>query len=193
MTDANVFKAKAFDGRTTRDAFNSKRFDKKTAHDDFGIKSFNERSLSTGTVSIRLENGHSLVDLWTEYVGDGIDAESSHCRRMLFVDKAPEDWNTPRRFAWMPTVEPCASVLECGGSPPRCPPFGSGEAIPDNDSRIHRCNLQLGIIHRIGEWASQRFLKPMVTQSGFDTGDAATIDCHLAQHWNELELTDEPK
>jgi hypothetical protein len=76
MTDANVFKAKAFDGRTTRDAFNPKRFDETTARDDFGTKSFDERPLPTGTASIRLENGHSLVDLWTERAGVGTDVEA---------------------------------------------------------------------------------------------------------------------
>jgi len=58
MTDANVFKAKAFDGRTTHDAFNPKRFDETTARDDFETNSFDERPSPTGTTSIHPENGH---------------------------------------------------------------------------------------------------------------------------------------
>ncbi len=39
-------------------------------------------------------------------------------RLVVREDKAPEGWSTPRRFALMTSLEPRASVLECGGLPP---------------------------------------------------------------------------
>jgi hypothetical protein len=46
----------------------------------------------------------------------------SGCRAGFRASKAPEDWRTPRRFAFAVRSVPRASVLECGGPPPLFPP-----------------------------------------------------------------------
>ena len=56
---------------------------------------------------------------------------------MPFAAKAPEDWSTPRRCAFMRIVEPRGSVVECGGPPPLfpIPPRNSTKSFPIPVSR----------------------------------------------------------
>ena len=65
MTDADAFKAKAFDERITRDDFNPKRDDKMTTRYDFGTKSVAERPFPAATVATSVKKWTTLGDLRT--------------------------------------------------------------------------------------------------------------------------------
>ncbi len=61
--------------------------------------------------------------------------------------KAPEDWRTPKRFAYFRNHRVARSVLDCGGPPPLFPeacqtvPMLTGTAIPTPRRQISLCSL----------------------------------------------------